>query len=311
MFVIAGAAVLLAAATVAAFFGDYWWPLDLIATFRPQIGATLLLSGLLLVAGRWRRTAMVVLAAAVLDLVMVGWLWVPLPLDAGPDPDRLRVVSFNVLAANESYEAVMEFIGSADADIVFLHESSLPWEEAAEAADLGYRVVKSRDEDHIFGTLVMVRGEAEVQSFGFTEQEPRSVEVLLTLESGRRVAVLGVHPLAPVTERTAGLRDAQMTYAARWAAGQDVPAVVAGDLNSSPWSHAFRRLLDEGGLHDSQRGFGLQVSFPASSNPVFRIAIDHVLVSDSIEVVDRRLGPANGSDHFPVIADLLVGSRER
>lgn len=306
MFVIAGLSLVLAVSSVSAWFGAYWWPLDLLANFQAQMTAGLIVSVILLAIARWRRTVRVVGLVVVINLVVVGWTWLP----GGPDlvdGDALRILSFNVLAANDRYGDVMAYVDRIDADVVFLHESSLPWEEAADDADLGYRIIKTRDDDHIFGTLVMVRGPAEIESFGFTEREPRAVEVIMTLQSGRQVSVLGIHPVAPVTETSSGLRDAQMAFAANWAEKRDTPAVVAGDFNSTPWSHAFRRLVADGGLRDSQRGFGLQPSFPAASNLVFRIPIDNVLVSDEIEVVDRRLGPALGSDHFPVVVDLLVG----
>jgi endonuclease/exonuclease/phosphatase (EEP) superfamily protein YafD len=307
LFVIAAAGLALAVVSVAAFFGEFWWALDLLANFRPQLGVALVAAAVLLGLGRWRRTAGIVVLAALINLGPVGWLWVPATVQVPASADPLRVLSFNVLAANENYDEVMAYVAEVDADIVFLHESSLPWEEAAEGADLGYRVVKSRDDDHIFGTLVMVRGDARVESFGFTTREPRAVEVVYTLDSGREVAVLGVHPLAPVGERASGLRDAQLAFAANWASEQALPTVIAGDFNASPWSHAFRTLLSRGDLRDSQRGFGLQQSFPASSSPVFRIAIDHVVVSGDIEVVNRRIDEPLGSDHFPVVVDLLVG----
>ncbi|MGF1665138.1 MAG: endonuclease/exonuclease/phosphatase family protein [Acidimicrobiia bacterium] len=307
MFVIAAAGMVLAVVSIAAFFGEFWWPLDLLANFRPQFGVALAGAAALLGLGRWRRSAGVVAVAAVVNLGLVGWLWVPSSVEAPASADPMRVLSFNVLAANENYGEVMAYVAEVDADLVFLHESSLPWEEAADGADLGYRVVKTRNENHIFGTLVLVKGEARVESFGFTTREPRSVEVIYALDSGKEVAVLGVHPVAPVGERDSGLRDAQMAFAANWVSEQTLPTVIAGDFNASPWSHAFRRLLNRGDLRDSQRGFGLQQSFPASSSLVFRIAIDHVLVSDHIEVVERHLDDPLGSDHFPVVVDLLVG----
>jgi endonuclease/exonuclease/phosphatase (EEP) superfamily protein YafD len=66
-----------------------------------------------------------------------------------------------------------------------------------------------------------------------------------------------------------------------------------------------RRLGTGLGLCDTRAGFGLQASFPAWS-AVMRIPIDHVLASCSIGVRDRWIGPDIGSDHLPVLIDLVV-----
>lgn len=306
MFFIAFVGLTLTSLSILGFLGDYWWPLDLLANFRPQLGFASLLAGLWLLAAKWRRTSWVVLAGAVVNLLMLAWLWVPA---GGTPPDgaeSLRVISFNVLGSNTRFADVIGFLDDMDADVVLLHEAGRPWEEAMINSDLGYRVETTRHEEGLFGTLVLVRPGADIRSFGFNEGEPRSVEVLVSTFGGRRVALLGVHPLAPTTEQRAALRDAQMRFAAEWATQQNGPTVVTGDFNAGPWSHAFYRLLDEGGLHNSQRGFGLEASFPAESNVAFRIAIDHLVYAGDVWVVDRRLGPNLGSDHFPLIVDLAV-----
>ena len=79
---------------------------------------------------------------------------------------------------------------------------------------------------------------------------------------------------------------------------------MLGDFNATPWSWPFRRMLSTGALVNSQSGFGLQPTFPATTNVALRVPIDHLLHSDLIGVRDRRTGPALGSDHFPLIVDL-------
>ena len=79
---------------------------------------------------------------------------------------------------------------------------------------------------------------------------------------------------------------------------------VVGDLNASPWSWSFGRLTDGGALRNSQIGFGLQPTFSANSNVLFRVPIDHLLHSGDLTVVDRRLGDSLGSDHFSLIVEL-------
>jgi endonuclease/exonuclease/phosphatase (EEP) superfamily protein YafD len=118
------------------------------------------------------------------------------------------------------------------------------------------------------------------------------------------VRVLSTHPLAPTDSERADLRDAQLRFASGWAVGQEGAYFVVGDFNATPWSWPFRRMVGETGLANSQVGFGLQPSFPADSNVLLRVPIDHLLHSDSLGVRDRRLGPPMGSDHFPLIVDL-------
>ena len=305
MILIALPAGVVAVATVAAFFGEWVWWLDILANFRPQLGVAAIVLGVALIVGRWRRLGVLVIGAGVLNAALVVPLFVA-PAVPEVDGTPVRILSFNLFAANDRYDEVIGYLRGVDADIVFLHEASAPWETALEDADLGYEVVRSRAEGLIFGTLVLIRPGATVTTFGFALTEPRAVEVDVPLDDGGILAVLGIHPLAPTTERRAALRDAQLRFAGEWAAARTGPAVVTGDLNAGPWSHAFRQMVQIGGLFDSERGHGLQPSFPTTSNLVLRVPIDHLLYTEGVVVTSRRLGPALGSDHFPLVVDLIA-----
>jgi endonuclease/exonuclease/phosphatase (EEP) superfamily protein YafD len=78
-----------------------------------------------------------------------------------------------------------------------------------------------------------------------------------------------------------------------------------GDFNATPWSRPYRRLHNGTGTCDTRAGYGVQASYPADSW-LLRIPIDHVLASCNVGVRDRRIGPDVGSDHLPVIVDLVL-----
>jgi endonuclease/exonuclease/phosphatase family metal-dependent hydrolase len=59
------------------------------------------------------------------------------------------------------------------------------------------------------------------------------------------------------------------------------------------------------GLRDSREGFGLQNSWPAYW-PWLSITIDHCLVSRDIRLIDRKVGPDIGSDHYPVLVEVGI-----
>jgi endonuclease/exonuclease/phosphatase (EEP) superfamily protein YafD len=300
LILIAVPAVAAALVSVAAFFGQYSWRLDLIANFRPQLGVLLLVLGLLLMAGRWWKTGWAVLIIAVGNMLTVLPLFLE-PTTPTPTEAEFRVLSFNLRASNEQFAAVIDYIDEVDADVVFLHEVSRPWELAIASADLDYQIYNSREGDLIFATLVMTKDEADVHSYGFELRGPRAVQVEVD-----GLTLLGIHPLSPTDEERAHLRNQQLGFVREWFETTPGPRVVAGDFNATPWSYPFRQLVNESGAQNSQRGFGLQASYPVRASALLRVPIDHLLLSEDLGVVDRQLGPALGSDHFPLVVDLAL-----
>lgn len=74
------------------------------------------------------------------------------------------------------------------------------------------------------------------------------------------------------------------------------------------WSPFYRSLIKRSGLHNARQGFGI---LPSQSGIAPQLAIlsapiDHCLVSSDIQVQNFRLGSDIGSDHLPIVADLLV-----
>ena len=269
---VAALAAAIAVVSLAAFFGGLYWLLDLPAAFRPQLTLGLLVLGGLLALGRWRRTATAVGLVALVNLVVVSPLFLP---SERAGTSQLRILSFNVLASNENYEQVVEFIRQNEADLVVLHEASLPWEEALAAADLGYVISVNRHPDDIFSSIVLAPEGAMVESYGFRLADPRAVSI----EMSSGVSVLAIHPLSPYNEERADLRDRQLEWAGEWVRRQDGPVIVAGDFNASPFSYSYRRLRATTGLRDSARGYGLELSYPAEESPFSQVSIDHLLYS--------------------------------
>lgn len=308
MIVVAIPAVALAAVSLAAFLGRWVWWLDVLANFRAQYVVALAVLGLIIMMSKWRKTGYAVLGVALINLVAVLPLYIGSPADASVDSPSMRVMSFNLYSSNESFSDVIEYISTIEPDMVLLHEASRPWEVAVEAAGLDYDVIRPRSDDLIFGTLVLVRAEdVEAVSYGFSASSPRAVELGFTPDGwSTPISALGVHALAPTDQERADFRDAQIAFAGQWASGQTGPHFVVGDLNSTPWSWPFRRLTSSTGLLNSQGGFGLQPSFSAETNLLLRVPIDHLLHSAELEVTDRQLGPALGSDHFPLVVDLQL-----
>jgi endonuclease/exonuclease/phosphatase (EEP) superfamily protein YafD len=100
-------------------------------------------------------------------------------------------------------------------------------------------------------------------------------------------------------------RNDQLEKLAQLVRDQKKPVLLVGDLNVSPWSSYFTRLLKNSGLKNSMKGFGFQPSWPSNTS-FLRIPIDHVLYTPEIVIRNRAVGPDVGSDHLPVIVDFAL-----
>ena len=89
------------------------------------------------------------------------------------------------------------------------------------------------------------------------------------------------------------------------------PLVLGGDLNA-PDASATMQALFAIGLRDAfaTAGRGWGHTYGHRMRPRFSfLRIDHVLVSDDVEVVRAFTGGKDASDHRPVIADLRLPPR--
>ena len=169
-----GLASVVTLTSAAAFFGDLWWALDLVANFRVQLAAISFV--VLVLVAIWQSLP----AAAIAAVGLLVNAAVILPLYATPfDSARttLTVASFNLLSSNENHDGVIEWIREADADVVFLHEGTEAWEDALHGAGLTYDIVTTREPHFAFGTIALVPPGSVVTDHGFARTEHRAVEV--------------------------------------------------------------------------------------------------------------------------------------
>lgn len=293
-----GLAAVVAAVSGAAFFGDFWWVLDLAANFRVQLAVISFVVLVLVALAQSLPASALAAVGLLLNTATVLPLYLP-PVESART--TLTVASFNLLSSNEEYDAVISWVLDSDADVVFLHEGTEEWEEALALADLPYDMVTTRGPNFAFGTIALVPLGTVVTDHGFARTGRRAVEVVVN-----HITVIGVHPLAPVSEMTTELRDEQLIWAAERARSLPGEVMVIGDFNATPWSHVFRTAFTDAGLLNTQRGFGPQATWRVGSP--WQLPIDNAVLTDRLGVVSRAVGPDLGSDHRPLL--LKIGPRD-
>ena len=291
--------------SLAGFFGAGAWWLEILSHFRVQYALGFLLLALVFALCRkWRGFA----GALVLALVNAGpvllLLWPPAPPPPAGRP-VYRAMLMNVNCASGDPAAVRAALSNARPDLLVLEEISPRWlAELAPALEaFPYRKTAPRYDN--FGIGLFSRhplSSARIAPFGLLDVPSIFAEVSL---DGQPLRVVATHPLPPGDALLAAERDRHLAWIAHETATLSGPVLLLGDLNTSPWSPAYRRFMQTSGLRDSARGRPLHPTWPAPILLLW-IPLDHILHSPDMAIHARAVGPHVGSDHFPVAADFSL-----
>lgn len=272
--------------------GPLSWLLDLASHWQ-----WLFLAGLLLaVAGAsWldRRWLLALLAAP------LPWLSAAPGLPSGKQGAPLAIASANVHLDNHDVSALRAWLARERPQLVVLQEVSPEYAQALLGlADYPHQVVSPQHSP--FGIALLSRLPIRQSAVLVDDQGVARIEAELDL-AGCAIGVTAVHPMPPLTPRYRLQRDSQLHALLRRGQARNLPALLAGDLNSSPWSAAFAGFAALGW----RRASGLQ---PTWGGPL-GIPIDQVLASPQWRLDSQTRGPDLGSDHRPVLVRLRLPAR--
>lgn len=294
-----------AAATFGGLAGRYWWLLDLASHFRAQYLIVLALVVVTLCAARAYRLAILFAVVALVNLALIAPLYAGATHSPAGRDGSLRAMLINVHTANRDHAAVIDSIDLHDPDIVVAEEVNRRWMQAFQTLGTRYPHVLSKPRDDNFGIALFSKHPftgarlIDVGSIGLPS-------ILVRFEvQGRRFYLLGTHAVPPVSSEYSRMRNEHLAAIPGIVTALDAPVLLLGDLNASPWSFHFRRLLRDSGLRDGSRGRGIQPTWPTHMLPLL-IPIDHCLHSPGIDVVGKKIGAHIGSDHYPVIVDFVA-----
>ncbi|MFN4283594.1 MAG: endonuclease/exonuclease/phosphatase family protein [Alphaproteobacteria bacterium] len=313
-------------ASLCAALGDFGWPLELFAHFRPQWAAlalVALLASLALRHGPLILVNVVLLAANVVPLFPHLMSYVRAPATAEATGRSLRVLSLNLHANGTQLDHFGALLDKESPDVVVLTEMHETFGNRMGPLleSYPYKLVGRGGPGRFHEINIYSRWPlGSVQTTRVSALQLPVISVGLCPPSGERGAclqVVALHGMAPFGEG-AKLRAQQLDAAARAVAGHLGPALMIGDLNMTPWSPTFRKLLDSTRLKDASVARGIAPTWAPRSwservrgftedvAPFLGLSIDHALVTPDIAVRDSRIGPMVGSDHWPIIVDLQL-----
>ena len=301
---LAAAGSVVCSATILGCLGGFSWFLDLFSHFRVQYLFGLCLLALVLLLAHRHKTASVFIAFACINLGIV----LPLYFGGNVVPHEggraLRAMLLNVNTHFGDAERVKQVIQQVDPDFVVLEEISSRWVNDFQwlAISHPYSCIQPKEDNFGIG-LYSKFPLAEANIVYVSDADVPSIISRIETRDGL-LAVIATHPLPPGGARYSRWRNDHLIKLPDYIP-VSIPVLLLGDLNVTPWSHHFRRLLKRTGLEDSSQGRGVQPTWP-NYNPLLLIPIDHCLHSSDILVLSKEIGPDVGSDHYPVIVDFVI-----
>ncbi|MCA9979922.1 MAG: endonuclease/exonuclease/phosphatase family protein [Anaerolineales bacterium] len=297
--------------TLSGFAGQFHWAFDALSNFRLYYFAALLPLALFIL---WRRKFWLFWPTSVfllLNFVFIAPYYIALPqtavVEAAPSENHLRLLMANVLYSNRRPADLVAYIEETDPDIVVLVEMTSSLKRAMSPLYEKYPYVLdgSYQENIILSRVPLTSGWYDYGANG----RPDAVGQFEW--HGRAFTVIGTHPTTPLSHGRMAQRNQHLAHLATLTSTQanQLPVILTGDLNTTPFSVHFQTLLRDGTLRDGRYGFGLQNTWPGFYRFI-RIPLDHFLHSDDIQIHNFQTGPFGGSDHRPIVVDFALPASE-
>ncbi|MEW6534560.1 MAG: endonuclease/exonuclease/phosphatase family protein [Candidatus Auribacterota bacterium] len=291
-------------------FNRYFWICDLACHFRTQYCVTLGACALYFALIRsWKPFWFCLLTAFILIIPQIPANTSASASTETGDGSRIRIVMMNLRQDNTNYTAALDYLNTVKPDIIALAELDQRWFEALTPvlSEYSYSLYEIRNDN--FGIGLFSSAQPDNGKMEYYGQAGFPTVVTSFILSGQPVSLVFTHPVSPVTQLKWQLRNDQLEQIIPHRQHWHDTLIFLGDLNTTEWSSIYKRLIRELDVFDSRQGFGLQPSWHQVS-PILSIPIDHAFLSHNITVTNREIGPDIGSDHKPVLLELLIPDKK-
>ena len=228
--------------------------------------------------------------------------------------ETLKIAQLNIQYGNPNLEKLIYEIGQSDYDAIVLQEVG---------DDVGYSVLQLKKifpysagtgplEGFPSGMAIFSRWPIINKKIHYLDNtETHIIEAIIqSPKMALPVHLFTLHPGSPRNNELWKLRNDTLNYLSKQVSSSLLPyKIILGDVNISPWSPIFKQLIKTSILKNSANGFGYIPSWSYSDfNIISRIVssayIDHCLVSDAFNIINKQYLRIDGSDHVLVTTEL-------
>jgi vancomycin resistance protein VanJ len=296
------------------FIGEQTGPTALL-TYVPQHGFGVLSAILIFASFRAKRKGWLALNCFSFVFFAFALLGFEVPTPSAGNEKTIRVMTYNVLGAYADAEEIAREIRAQNPDIVCLQESGYDFGDKVAAKFPDWH---SRSENDVTTLSHYPLLSSEKWPFRGTRniletrwQTPQgtlrvlNVHIATNLDN-ERSRRSRIKQILVDAKPSAMARLEQLPYvddASNKTPYKDEPTVLCGDFNTPPRGLFYRALRSEWDEAFAQTGFGLGLTY-SRKRPLLRI--DYIWMKNGIRSKRTFVPDVNGSDHFPVVSDLIM-----
>jgi endonuclease/exonuclease/phosphatase (EEP) superfamily protein YafD len=212
----------------------------------------------------------------------------------------LTVLALNTWHVHGDAQRLERYLMTGPADVIVLQEIGPDKRAVLPRLKAAYPFQADCADEWQCSLALLSRVPLEAAGVGrIAEEGPGYMPAFVWAKLSGSTTIIGTHLHRP--SRDPWLHERQVAALAQLVRHVEGPVVLAGDLNTSPWSNAFRKLRAATGLTPASI---LTPTWPAWPIAMPQVALDHILVSGELTVAAAGTGPAVGSDHLPVWAQI-------
>lgn len=313
------ACVLLLAGTglalIAGFLGRLHPLFDSFSHFRVHLVVLALVAALPLFVSNWKVGVPVLLVAALAAATTTAAVPVPIVgMKVGafaprlPDQPVYRLLQANLRYDNPTPEAFLSLVGRAMPDVITLNEVSRPWRDRLRVLEVAYPYSRFCEPARgVWAVAILSRRPFAEGADVRCDRRGAFAEAALDF-GGRSVVIAAMHLGWPWPFG----QDRQMRQLEPRLAALGDTALLAGDMNATPWSRTVADVARAGKLDlmPSPGPTWLSGHLPIALIPL-GLPIDQVFAKGGVRVHAVTRAEPVGSDHLPLLVDFSVAPQAR
>ena len=217
--------------------------------------------------------------------------------------EELKVLQFNLLTRNTSYDETITRIQALDPDLISFQEVSSTWADKLEMALVSqypYNKIATAQEEGQGIAVFSKNPLSEVEVYDWIGTQNIVGKVKLENEEINFVAL---HTRSPMSRARYDNRNEHLKIAQEYIAEKEGEFLVLGDFNTVPWDKRLVSFRSKTKLRDSRKK--LTPTYPTWNPFLAQIPIDYIFHSDGIGC-DSLNAVRITSDHKAIMGSFLL-----